>query len=58
MKLAGHVAHTWDRREMHAGFRLGNPKERDRLKDVRINGRHIKMEIGCQVCGVVSSDSI
>ena len=33
------------RREYPCKFRLGNLKERDRLEDVSINGRLIKMDL-------------
>jgi hypothetical protein len=36
MRWAGHVTHE---RELHAGFWLGDLKERDHLKDLGVNGR-------------------
>jgi len=31
--------HAWERREMHAGFSLGSPNERDLLEEAGIDGR-------------------
>jgi len=40
MRGSGHVTHM-GRGEVHAGFWLGNPKERDHLEDPGVNGRII-----------------